>query len=233
MQQEESTIDLMSFWRLLKNNIVLIGVISIVMALIFYFVTNMFVEEKYQSSTMLFVESSQNATGGNLNYSELSAAQIIVDTCSVIFSKNSTYEKVKAEIGDTPLYKDMVSVSSVNDTQIIRITVTSENREDCAVIANAFAKVCVEEFASIIQSGSIKIIDPAPVPGAPSYPNARKNAILGFMLGAVATYGILLLLELLNTRIKPNDDLYKMYNIPVFSEIMDQQLKESVGGKNG
>ena len=224
--QEENSIDLLVLWRLFKNNIIYLGIAGVIMAFLLFIVSNFLIPKQYQSSSMLYVESTQIKN-------DLYAAQELVSTCSVIFSKHSTFENVKAEIGDVKLYKDMVEIVDEGNTGVLSVVVTADTPEEAALIANTFAKVCVTEFETIIESGSIKIIDPAIVPSTHSSPNVVLFTFFGFVLGAVLAYVVFLMLELFNTRVKADDDLYKLYNIPVFSEIMDHQFKESVGEKNG
>lgn len=230
--QEESSIDLLVLWRLFKNNIIYLGIAGVIMAFVLFMVSNFMIPKQYQSSSMLYVESKQVKTD-SVSYNDLYAAQELVATCSVIFSKHSTFESVKAEIGDITLYKDMVEIVDEGSTGVLSIVVTADTPQDAATIANAFAKVCVAEFNTIIESGSIKIIDPAIEPSSHSSPNVLLFTFFGFVLGAILAYVVFLMFELFNTRVKADDDLYKLYNIPVFSEIMDHQFKESVGDKNG
>ena len=230
--QEENSIDLLVLWRLFKNNIIYLGIAGVIMAFLLFIVSNFMIPKQYQSSSMLYVESTQ-IKNESVSTSDLYAAQELVSTCSVIFSKHSTFENVKAEIGDVKLYKDMVEIVDEGNTGVLSVVVTADTPEEAALIANTFAKVCVTEFETIIESGSIKIIDPAIVPSTHSSPNVVLFTFFGFVLGAVLAYVVFLMLELFNTRVKADDDLYKLYNIPVFSEIMDHQFKESVGEKNG
>ena len=45
--------------------------------------------------------------------------------------------------------------------------------------------------------------------------------MVGFAVGLVAAIGISILLELIDSTVKPGDDLQTLYDIPVFAEIPD------------
>ena len=52
-------------------------------------------------------------------------------------------------------------------------------------------------------------------------PNDKKITALGFVLGLVIGCAVSIIIEMIDTKIKPEDDLYTMYGIPVFAEIVD------------
>ena len=48
-----------------------------------------------------------------------------------------------------------------------------------------------------------------------------RYLLIGLAIGLVVSLIISFLLEIIDTTIKPDDDLYKQYEIPVFAEIID------------
>ena len=59
------------------------------------------------------------------------------------------------------------------------------------------------------------------MPSSPSSPNRSRYVLIGLLVGLVLSLVISFLIEIIDTTIKPGDDLYKMYDIPVFAEIVD------------
>jgi len=49
--------------------------------------------------------------------------------------------------------------------------------------------------------------------------------IMGFLVGLILALGIAFLIEIVDTTIKPDDDLYAIYDIPVFAEIVDFEVE--------
>ena len=58
-------------------------------------------------------------------------------------------------------------------------------------------------------------------PGAPISPNKWRNTLIGVAVGVVLACIVAILMELIDTTIKNDDDLSAIYKIPVFAEIPD------------
>ena len=82
---------------------------------------------------------------------------------------------------------------------------------------NILINVFKEQFAY----GHLGTVRDAKVPYAPISPDNTKNTILGLALGLIASCVISILLELIDTTIKADDDLQQIYGLPVFAEIPD------------
>ena len=75
------------------------------------------------------------------------------------------------------------------------------------------------------------MLDEAYKPGAPVSPNVKQNALIAFLLGVAAGAGIILLLELFDTRIKSRDDIVNKFPEPLLGEIPEFIQVEEAGAK--
>ena len=85
----------------------------------------------YSSSIMLYVNNSSislNDVGFSISSSDLTAAQSLVKTYNVLLKNRTTLDRVIEETGITyawdELY-DMIKASSVDETEVMKITVTT------------------------------------------------------------------------------------------------------------
>ena len=70
-------------------------------------------------------------------------------------------------------------------------------------------------------NGKVSKINSASVPASPSSPNVNQNTLYGLAIGFAIGILLSFMLEIIDTTLKPGDDISKMYNIPVFAEIVD------------
>jgi capsular exopolysaccharide synthesis family protein len=70
--------------------------------------------------------------------------------------------------------------------------------------------------------GLLEIIQPASIPLRPVSPRPRLNAALAFVLGMFLSYGLLLLRDSLNTRLRSVEDLARTSGLPVLAEFPKQ-----------
>lgn len=219
----EDSIDIKQLFSVLKSHFVPIAVSAVICAAAGFSAAKFLVPKQYESSAMLYVENNQN-TGDTLNVNDITAAQKLVNTCQIIFQSNKMLDSVIYEL-DLPYSKEelssMISVTSVNSTEVMRITASNEDPQLSADIVNVLVELARDEFMRVIKSGSIEVVEYGEVPENPSFPRPMIFGAAGVIIGAAAAYILFFLKEILSVTVTPRDDLSKIYGVPVFAEIMD------------
>lgn len=186
--------------------------------------TLIFITPKYQSKGKLYVSSESQRTmqSDAVAYNTVLTNQKLVNTYMEILRSDSFLLTVSEDIGGKYTHSqiaDMLSMSAVNQTELLEISVLCPDPYDAYKITSSIIKNSSDEIERVVDGGSVRIIDNASTPTKPSTPNVYKNtaigALIGLVLGAIAVF----LMEILDTRVKPNDDLQTKYSIPVLGEI--------------
>lgn len=216
-------LDLKLLLTVLKKYIILIAVCAVIAGAAGFCTAAFLIPERYESSAMLYVENTQNS-GESLNINDITAAQKLVNTCQILFQSNSMKSNIIFEL-DLPYTEEelgeMITVTAVNSTEVMRITAVSNDPKEAADIVNVLVELAQEEFHRIIKSGSIEVVEYGIVEDDPSFPSKTLFAAAGLFIGAVVCYICVFVRELLDVTVKPDDDLSKLYEIPVFARIMD------------
>ena len=169
-----------------------------------------------------------SSSSGTINNYDMAASAKIANTCALIF-KSSRFMKVVLEDPELELERSYsagglagsVSFDSVMSTQVLRVSIRLNSALDTVQICKAIERQATKYYKNFFPTGEIFLVEEAYVPGAPISPNYVTNTLYGFMGGLVSAIGISLLIGFFDTTVKPNDDLYKMYKVPVFAEIYD------------
>lgn len=235
----EDSFDLKQLWSVLRQNFVLIALSAFFAGAAGFVLAEYIVPKKYESSAMLYVENNQN-TGETLNINDITAAQKLVNTCQIIFQSNSMLDSVIFEL-DLPYSKEelsgMITVTSVNSTEVMRITAESDSPSLSSDIVNVLVELAQDEFVRVIKSGSIEVVEYGEIAEEPSFPSPMLFTAAGLLIGAAASYIGFFLKEILSVTVTGKDDLAKIYNVPVFAEIIDFEAatddKYSYGYKYG
>lgn len=189
--------------------------------------TMMFVKPLYKASVLMYVNSSNISVGGtkvSISQAELSAAKTLVDTYVVILNTRTTLNEVIEQSGVTYTYEElskMISAQAVNNTEVFKIEVTSQSPQEAANIANTIAQILPEKISSIVEGTSARIVDSAVTPSRKSSPSNSKNLIVGMLLGAVLSCGIVVIQELLDDKIHDTDYLRQTYDLPMLAVVPD------------
>ncbi len=229
------------FWNK-KVQIVLIVLIFMVIGVIY---SVGFVTPMYSSSTTLVLagtasSTDENQTADTITTADLSINSQLVSTYSELVKRKNILGQVISNLGisiDEEELRENVEVTSVEDTELIEITVSNENAEYAARIANEIANVFEERIAKEIYNiNNVHIVDEATVSEAPSNVNHLKDVVIFAFIGAVIAVMYVLIANMLDTTVKTQEDIEKGIKIPVLASIpmydMDmEKLKKRKGGR--
>ena len=172
----------------------------------------------------MYVNNNSNQEGNYLSSNDLSVAVRLVNTYINIIESDRVLEKVIVETGaqlEHDALREMIRAAAVNETEMFAVTVTSNDAQLSADLANAIAKVSPEVISQIIKGSSAEIIDYAKVPPTYSSPNYTQSAILGFFVGALLAVVAIVIASMLDVRIKSEEDLTETFSFPVLGSIPD------------
>lgn len=222
---------LMDFLTMLKKHLKLVIILPIIGCILALSYSFLLVTPQYTASSVILIQNyglvnnSGESSGDEYRVysSDLQASATLAKNCSILFSADPDMRKV--------LGSSKMSVSSVDDSNFMRITITADNPQVAADTANKIADMAYDVYLEVFKTGNVVTIDDAKAPSKPSSPNVVKNGLFGVVGGLVVAFVIAFLIEISDNTIKKDDDLYKIYNIPVFAEIIDFTSSESRGNK--
>ena len=124
-------IDLAYIAKVVLEKIWLVLIVSMVLAVIGFCVSAFVIAPTYSSSVMLYVNNSSFTMGDlgfSISSSELTAAQSLAKTYTVLLKNRTTQERLIDETGVDYTWEDiydMIESGPVNETEVMRVTVTS------------------------------------------------------------------------------------------------------------
>ena len=184
-----------------------------------------FITPLYQASVSVYVNnSSGNQSVDYVTSSNLDASQKLVNTYINIAKSDRVLDLVAEKLnGDYTVKKlrEMLSAAQVDKTEIFRIYITSPNAEEAARVANVMAEVAPKEISALVDGSSARIIDYAKVPEQRYSPSYSKNTLLGALIGCALAVAYLTAMHLLDVRIRDDEDLTALFDLPVLGQIPD------------
>ncbi len=230
----EETLDISALLKTLKKHFAVIITIGLLTGIAAFLVSNFLITKKYESSAMLYVENNQN-TSESVNINDINAAQKLVNTCQILFKSGTALETLIDNL-DLPYTKkelsEMITAASVNSTEVMQLVVESEDPAEAQIIVNELVEISKNEFNRIIKSGSIAVVELGEINTVPSSPNVQLITFIGLALGLAVSFICFFIRDMLDVGVKHDDNLAKIYDVPVFAEIMEFDSASS-GGKYG
>ena len=235
-KKEYYVIDLVHIVKFVWYRIWVVALAGIIAASAGFGLSAFIIKPTYSSSIMLYVNNSSfslSDVGFSISSSQISAAQSLVKTYKVLLQNRTTLERVMAQSGvkgyEWYEISDMIDATSVNETEVMRVKVTTTDPYLSEKIANGIAVVLPQRVAEIVEGASMEVVDSAVVNLQKVAPTIKNYTMVGFILGVLAAIIILVIRALLDNTIHDEDYILQNYNYPILAKIPDLN---DAGGKN-
>lgn len=206
--------------------ILLCGILG---ASVLYAITDKTVYTSYQSSITMYVNGNIEEDSTKLTQSDMSFGQTLIPTYVEILKSNTVLDKVAESIGlgyTRDQLKGMISTSNVEKTGIVKVTVSNTNQDHAALIANSLAETLPEEIVRVIRAGVVEIIDYADTIPIYRSANLKQNVAIGLLGGMVLAVLLVLVIDMLDDRIRDEKVLENQVGIPVLGSIQTFNLSQ-------
>ena len=217
-------IDVFATLKVLWKRKFSIILVALVFAIAAFGYSAFLAKKEYQSTSRIYVVSRQNQDNNALTNSDLQAGSYLVkDYREIILSQNvlsQAIEELKVDMTPAELSKK-ISVSVPTDTRILSITAKDGNPKEAARIANGLRNVAAEKIISVTKVSDVTTLDEAEVPQSPSSPNIRRNVLLGFIAGAGLMVVLLVVVEVLDDRVKRPEDIEELMGLTLLGVVPD------------
>ena len=207
------------FWEK-KLQIILIIAIFAVVGIIY---TLTFVTPKYAAKTSLLLatnSSSVNTGSSSITTTDITLNSKLVSTYSKLVKSDKVIRNVISNLSlnmDENDLKNSVSVTATEDTEFIEISVKNEDPVLATKIANEMSKVFIENVKEFYKVENVHVVDAAEVPQSPYNVNHLKDVIIFAFVGAVIAVSYVLVSNMLDTTIKSEDDIEKIFKQTVLA----------------
>lgn len=231
----EMEIDLLHLLKVLWQKAWIIAISLILCGVIAFSYAFFFVTPQYQSRAMLYVNNSSFSVGStnfSISSGELSAAKSLLDIYMVILKSRTTLEAVIDEADLERSYTElrgMVSAGSVDGTEVFEIVATSSNPAEAKLIVDTIIDILPDRISEIVNGSSVRIVDTAVLPTGRVSPSYSRYAMMGMLVGFVASCGVIIVLDLLNNTLRDEDYLIEKYQLPVLAAVPDMNNTKKNG----
>ena len=185
-------------------------------------ITDNFIKPKYRSTVTMYVNNASDYEKINyISSANLSAAEQLVNTYIGIISTDTVLTRVGQQAGGLTAgqVRSCLSASQVGETVLFKIGVSHTDPQKALRIAQAVEEVMPDALSEIVEGSSTKVVDKAKLATAPYSPNIKRNVVLGGAVGCVIAVLIIILLYVLDVRIKDEEDLNALSKYPVLGQI--------------
>ena len=162
---------------------------------------------QYDSTTRLYVVNQSGDNGAVITTQDLQAGSFLVKDYQEIILSQDVLKHVTTTLGITEDIKDKITVTIPTDTRILSITVRDSDPNQAATIANTLRDEAAKKIIEVTKVSDVTTLEAALPAEKPSTPQTKRNLVLGFIVGAFLATALVLVLEVLDDRVKRPQDI--------------------------
>ncbi len=196
---KERSISISDIAKVLVNRIWIIAVVSIVCAVATFCYSSFVKKQQYVSSSMIYANSAVNDLMGTISSAIVATNKSLVNTYSVIWKccREAIFrlcESPQRDIYSFDSLKKMIKVETVSNTEIFKISVVCEDKEDAENLCNSIVDSFEDEVRRITNA-DIVVVE-YPVLATAVSKQRAKYTVIGFVVGLVLSVGFVIIVDL-------------------------------------
>lgn len=215
---------LLELLTLLRKHLKLVIMLPIVCMVAMGLASVLMMNDTYTATTDMYVlASSEGSNSSSALSSDLSASQMLTNDVATLLQSDRVMSDAADQLGLPNLRGYNITVTSESTTRVITLQVTSSDAQGSANVANALAD-CVSNVAQeVMNVESVNVIDEAPTPEQPSGPNRMLYVAVAAMAGLFAAVAIVVLMDVIDTRVRSAEDVEELLELPVIGRIPEMK----------
>lgn len=225
-------INIRDFLNYLKKYVLVIVVVALVLIIGVFIYDKSIKKPLYTTyTTIILTKSNETQTGTTITQNDILLNQKLVETYSKIIKSKLVLEQVISETGVTYTAEELgenVNVEAYENTEMLKISVTDQDPELAASIANSIAQVFSGEIAKIYQINNISVVDVAVTPEEVSNNTLKRDLLIALFISIFGTIGVVFVVYYFDDTVKLTDDLEEEIGMPVVAKV----FKSDIGSKN-
>ena len=217
-QDGEMEIDLLELLYCLLSHWKFIAIGTMVCVMLTAVWTWFVVTPKYEATAKLYVLNSNDMLG----LADLQIGSYLTADYQEVFKTWEVHDEVIANLKLPYTQEEMeelLSITNPSGTRILYITALSHDPKEAQSIANEYAAVAKKYISTTLATDQPNTLSAALLPTDSVSPRKGLNLMLGFLVGALLTIGIITIRFITDDKIKTVDDIQRYTNIPTLAMV--------------
>lgn len=225
-------INLKELWEYFVSKLYIVIIVLMVAILVSNIYILFLQTPLYKSTATLVLTRAESSDTTSITQNDVNLNQKLVGTYSEIIKSrrilNKVIKNLKIDTTWDKLQKN-VSVKNKADTELITITVVSDDSKIAPSIANEIADVFSDDIVTIYNIQNVSIIDYAIESERPYNINYTKQTAIAFVAGLVISCAIIFVMFYFDTTIKSSEEIEEKLGVTVLGSVPMHGKKK--GGK--
>lgn len=183
---------------------------------------------QYKSTARMYINTEGQQSSTDVNANAITGAANLLPTYIDVVKSKTFLSTISDDLDNrysVSQIDKMLTLEAVSDTNIIKIEVLNEDSHVAYLVCSSIVNNAPNEIARVFGGGSTKLTEYPEEATSPEPLHTTRNAVIGFIVGAVIAMLIIFLVNLFDTRVKSKDELVAKYNLPILGEIPSLEVE--------
>jgi capsular exopolysaccharide synthesis family protein len=229
-------INIKEFLQYLKKyTLIIIGIVIFLLVTISFYDLTIKTPMYTTSTTLVLVKDDSNSTkyeynadGDRITQNDITLNQKLVATYRYIVKSEKVLDQVINKLNLTYSYdslKKKIVVQAIEDTEILKISVTDSNAQTASDIANCIAEIFEKEVMTIYNINNVSVIDTAKIDNTPSNNTFFRDIVLAVFVGIVGSTAVIFVVYYFDDRLRYSDTLEAEIGMPIVGKVLRDNNK--------
>jgi|UniRef100_UPI004026DF17 capsular polysaccharide biosynthesis protein len=229
-RNEETEIDLLEIFYLLRAKMKWLILMFVVGALIFGSFTYFLITPKYTATAKMYMISA--SSGSVLDLSDFNIGTSLSQDYTELIKIRPVFNEVIDNLNLNMEYEELmekVSISVVGDSRLLAVSVEDEDPKMAQKIVNELVDTAVTYIPKVMnasENAKPTIAEYAVVPDQKSSPNMAKNTILGAVLAMLLGAAYFIIRMLMDDSLNTAEDVEKAFGVMPLTVIPEGTIEE-------
>lgn len=233
-QQGERKINFIRLAQVLLKNAWVIVLITLIFGIVAYIYSAWFIQPTFRSSFTAYVDSRGESleSSGTTSADLTASAKLTYLYQDIILSRSvllDAAEMCELDYAYSTL-RNMVSINVDTDSALITVSVSNTDPAAATQLAAAIAKVAPGHVERIREGSAMRILDEPVQPTQKSAPSNTNNALKGALIGFALSAALVIVVELLNDKVRDVEELEARHGLIVIGSIPELSATETGDG---
>ena len=218
-------IDLMQLVVAVIRKWIIILVTGIITATIAFSYANFYITPLYRAQSTMLVDL-RTSMSENLSSEKINIAEKYSATIAHIMKMSTVLQPIIDKLGldeSTASLASKIQISEIDDSLLLKVTIHYPDQKKALEIIRELDKCAEEVINEEISASNFSEIEAPTVSSTPVSPNVTRYTMLGFVGGIVSAVSVIVVIILLNNRVKSLQELQATVDLPVLGVIPDTQ----------
>lgn len=176
-------------------------------------------------------QNSETPNKTTVAATDISASLYLAYTAIDILGTPDIYKRVADELGEGYSYQQLMGRTTVQrrgeQTLFVDVKYSSTDPKEAMRVANKFVEISREYIPEFIPYSKAVVASTA-IKATMTYPNAYTTTVAAGLVGAIAAYVIVFIVEILNRSIKGEEQFVEIFDIPLLGAVPDFENADQI-----